>query len=217
MSRSIGGWLSRFRGNAGEESIGTAEAYRRLALQLHYDFGQESQGSCVMLTCPDSQAVAENAARVLSAFLAEEQHDRVLLIDGSFSKNSLLEQFQVERAPGLLDLLEGTATIEEAVRDTGHPSIFFLPCGSAPGAPSRLLVADSHRETMDRLREQYGFLLISTPPVLSDATALAFPSLCDCVLLLVLDGKSRMGRVSDCRTAIEHCNSRRIESVLISP
>lgn len=201
----------------GDSLFSAAEAYRHLAVQLHFDRTGTGTGSCLMLTCPDSREHAEQATRMLAAFLAEEQEDNVLIIDGSFASDSLRKQFQAPRAPGLLNLLDGSETEGVGViRPTGHPNISFLPSGESKQGIRNLLMSPALKTTLDFLRSRYQFCLISTPSVLDDSSALFFPSVVDCVLLLVLEGVTRRPTLTACRTAMENVKARRIEPILAS-
>jgi succinoglycan biosynthesis transport protein ExoP len=195
--------------------LSAAEAYRHLAVQLHFDVMGNGGGRCLMLTCPDSREQTEQATRMLAAFLAEEQEHNVLIIDGSFSANTLNAQFQAPRSPGLLNILDGSEPdFQNVVRATGHPNIFFLPAGESQIGPRKLLMSPSFTHTLDQFRSCYDFSLISTGSVLEDSAALAFPSVVDCVLLLIIEGVTRWPTVGACRTAMENCKARRIEPIL---
>jgi Mrp family chromosome partitioning ATPase len=195
--------------------LSAAEAYRHLAVQLHFDVMGSGNGCCLMLTCPDSRDQAEQATRMLAAFLAEEQEHSVLIIDAGFAGNTLGAQFQAPRSPGLLNILDGSEPdFLNAVRPTGHPNIFFLPVGESQLGPRKLLMSPLFAHTLDQFRSRYDFSLVSTASVLEDSSALAIPSLVDCVLLLILGGVTRWPTVNACRTAMENCKARRIEPVL---
>ena len=77
--------------------------------------------------------------------------------------------FGIEAQPGFFDLLYGQATPGECIRrvtleGSGHLDV--LPSGGAPNANAAdLLVAARLAPFFDRLRSQYDYVLIDTPPL----------------------------------------------------
>ena len=216
--KKLGRARRRLTGHDGN-FLSAAEAYRHLAVQLHFDLmsnaNGQARGCCLMLTCPDSRDQTEQATRMLAAFLAEEQEHNVLIIDGGFAGNTLSAQFQAPRSPGLLNILDGSEPdVQNVVRTTGHPNIFFLPTGESQFGPRKLLMSPSFTHTLDQFRSRYDFSLIGTGSVLEDSSALAVPSVVDCVLLLIIEGVTRWPTVNACRCAMENCKARRIEPIL---
>lgn len=197
-----------------ETFLTMAEPYRRLAVRLHFDLASSPGGRCLMLTCPSGQEVTEEAIRLLAAYLAEEQGDRVLIVDACFNKGSLSAEFQIPKAPGLLNILNGAEPeTQSIIHPTGHPNVFFLAPGESGGGPRRLLMSPSLEQFLIRMRDQFDFVLINTPSLLQDASSLPFPSLVECVLLLVFEGVTRSSDVQACHTALENCKAQRVESV----
>lgn len=92
---------------------------------------------------------------------------KVLLIEGDIRKRVFAEYFQIDKEQGLLSVLSGKATLEEAAT--------FVPMLGADvliGEKSEVNAADVYssnrfREQLDVLREKYDYIIIDTPPVLA--------------------------------------------------
>lgn len=91
---------------------------------------------------------------------------RVLLIDANLRGAALHGVFGLPRQPGLLDVLETTVDIETAIQATALPNLAVLPAGEKEsGISSVVVLHDAYVNLLARLREDYRFILIDTPPL----------------------------------------------------
>ncbi|MEZ5977451.1 MAG: hypothetical protein R3F34_04455 [Planctomycetota bacterium] len=65
--------------------------------------------------------------------------------------------------------------------------------------------------------EHHDFVLLVCPPVLEDSTAMAFPGVVDQVVLLAVDGRTRVDELDETRDLLTECKARRIGIVLAKP
>lgn len=100
---------------------------------------------------------------------AELENVKVLLLDCDFRKRSISRFFNIENRFGIADIVFGYKKIDECIKKVD--GIDILTCGSVPSNTSMLLNSQSMRETISKLREQYDYVLIDSPPVcrLNDA------------------------------------------------
>ena len=213
-------WL-RFGGRRpGEDRA--AQSYRRLAMQLRFEFGESTSGRCILMTTPTPSEHCGRALLELAHLLAHEQRQRVLVIDGRLGRSKgLTDQLQCDGMAGLADALEAgdqgdfdpvSLVVTTAVADLG-----FLPKGAAGGAPLGLLSAERLGRLLDRLRTAYDYVLVHGPAVLEDPVALAYPSQVDGVLLLVVENESLLADLDASQRALAECKARRVGLVLSAP
>jgi capsular exopolysaccharide synthesis family protein len=127
---------------------------------------------------------------------------RVLLIEADLRAPTLRAQLDLEPAPGLADVLGGTASLEEAIRPvtlapaftdaSGTKTLDVLLAGGHPTAsPAELLESTAMEELLANARSTYDFVVVDAPPL--TAVADAFP------LLSQVDGVIVVGRVGSTR------------------
>ena len=95
---------------------------------------------------------------------------RVLLIDGDMRKPQLHNCLQVEITPGFGELLAGTASLDQVLRQIA-PDFFCLPAGK-PLKDSYHSLHHGDLQTLLRdLQQRFAYVLIDSPPlgVTSDA------------------------------------------------
>jgi succinoglycan biosynthesis transport protein ExoP len=99
---------------------------------------------------------------------------RVLIIDADLRRPRLHRIFDVERGPGLTDVLGGLP-LEDAVRQTAVPNLFVLPVGTDAHRSTEMLASPKMREAIDAAEGQFDMVLIDTPPstLIADAAILS--------------------------------------------
>ena len=151
----------------GETQTMAAEAYRALRTNLSY-VSPAKPPRVIVVTSALSGDGKTTSASNLAVTLAQ-QNKRVLLIDAETRRGNMHSLFGIEATPGFFDLLYGQATPGECIRrvaleGTGHLDV--LPSGGAPNANAAdLLVASRLGPFFERLRMQYDYVLIDTPPL----------------------------------------------------
>jgi len=151
----------------GENQTMAAEAYRALRTNLSY-VSPAKPPRVIVVTSALSGDGKTTSASNLAVTLAQ-QNKRVLLIDAETRRGNMHTLFGIEATPGFFDLLYGQATPGECIRrvaleGTGHLDV--LPSGGMPNANAAdLLVASRLAPFFERLRMQYDYVLIDTPPL----------------------------------------------------
>jgi len=151
----------------GESQTMAAEAYRALRTNLSY-VSPARPPRVIVVTSALSGDGKTTSASNLAVTLAQ-QNKRVLLIDAETRRGNMHTLFGIQATPGFFDLLYGQATPGECIRrvsleGTGHLDI--LPSGGMPNHNAAdLLVASRLGPFFERLRTQYDYVLLDTPPL----------------------------------------------------
>jgi capsular exopolysaccharide synthesis family protein len=115
-----------------------------------------------------------------------------LLIDADLRRPSLGELLEVPEGRGLVDVLLGDATPEEAMVVIGNAGGFhLLPAGSTGHDPSRLLQGERLGQLIARFREAFDIVIIDAPPVLAVPDALLLGRWADGAVVAVRHDASR--------------------------
>lgn len=115
---------------------------------------------------------------------------RTLLIDGDNRRGLLHRAAGVPRRPGLIDILEGSATRTEVTHRLPAEGFDFLPAGShRRSAPELLASAEMARLMMD-LRADYQAIVIDSPPLGAGIDPLALASLSGTLVMVLRNGST---------------------------
>jgi capsular exopolysaccharide synthesis family protein len=122
----------------------------------------------------------------LAVCLAEVRHLNVLMIDADLRGGSLAGLTGLPNRPGLADVLEGRATIDEAIQPTGIDNLAIMPAGRSEGTgAAEMLSSRTASMLFDEVRERFHYTLVDTPPVQTAADVGVIGGMCSAVLMVV--------------------------------
>ena len=181
-----------------------AESYRSLRSALLFlpMNGQRPQVMLVTSALPDEgkSTVAANLARTIAQGGA-----RVLLVDADLRKGHLHDMMGAQCEPGLAELLQDPAILDQVIQTDSIPNLAFIARGSAAGNLGDLLLGPAFDQILARWRLQFDCVVIDTCPVFAadDVTTLA-PKV-DGTLFVV---RSKFSRARVVREALDQLYQR---------
>ena len=148
----------------------------------------------VVVTSPDVGEGKTTVATNLATALANIGR-RVVLVDGDLRKPRLHSIFDDNPENGLADLLEGTEpvtlrSLNKVIRDTEIPNLYVILTKSARDGISKRLHSPHLRSLVERLRMDFDFVIIDTPPMRRISDARVYGRLADGMVLVIKAGKT---------------------------
>lgn len=169
-----------------------AEAYRSLRTNLNYLTPPRAPHVIVITSALPGDG--KTTTTVNLAVTLAHQGQRVILIDAETRRGTVHEVFGIPPAPGFFDLMYGQASPGECIRRVqmeGGGTIDVLPLGSAPSVnPADLLVPARLQPLFERLRGQYDYVLLDTPPLNLFTDAALIGAQADALLLVARADKT---------------------------
>ena len=164
-----------------------------------------------------SGAVPGEGASTLALLFAREvaqwEQRPVLLIDadlGGFPKSLSGALKQAADGPGLAEVLDGSARLDEAVRQTEQPFLHFLPKGTSTASPLDIVSADRLKPLRAELERHYAFTVIDASPILLAPETSALAATTDGIVLVVRAHRTRREIV---QKAIKQLNQARAKTL----
>jgi Mrp family chromosome partitioning ATPase len=114
----------------------------------------------------------------------------VVLVDGDIRRGELHRSFGVDRKPGLLDCLSGTASIEQVLRSGGHPNLTMIPCGTRFERGPEMLGSEAMVKLMTALQRRYDCVIVDSPPLGAGVDPFVLSTLTKNVLLVLRAGET---------------------------
>ncbi|MBP2276022.1 GumC family protein [Sphingomonas sp. PL20] len=111
--------------------------------------------------------------------------ERVLLIDCDIRRSSILRETGVETAIGLIEVLSGDGTFDQAIGADMIPELDVMPVLKPTFTPIDVFNSDAMRNLLSTLRTKYDYIILDTPPLLGVADARTLALLADTVVLTV--------------------------------
>jgi capsular exopolysaccharide synthesis family protein len=145
------------------EAAQSVEAFRTLRLNLA-QIADSTGRVLVTLTSPNAGDGKSLIAANLAQSFAEAGH-RTLLIDGDIRRGELDKRFGVDRAPGLLDYIDGRATLEQVLRSTTSDLLWVMPRGASHARGPELLVSPVVPSMITELQRRYEVIIVDSSPL----------------------------------------------------
>jgi polysaccharide biosynthesis transport protein len=154
-----------------------AEAYR--ALRTSILFTEASTPRKVMVITSALPREGKSTTSLNTAITLARHGSKVLLIDADLRHPTMQQRLKLPSSPGLSGVLSGTHDFEADF--TCHPDIpdlSVLPAGPKSRNPAELLASKRMGDFLGKLRDEFDFIIIDAPPVLSVTDAVSRTRYC---------------------------------------
>lgn len=190
------------------------EAYKAMRTNVNFSIAGETE-THVLLVTSSLQSEGKSTTSVnLARSYAENNDNKVLLIDCDLRKPKLARLLELSAPAGLSNVLVKPQLLSKAIVPSGTANMDVLLSGDIPPNPSELLGSARMKKLIEDMREQYNYIILDTPPInmVTDAMVLA-PST-DGVLMVVRSGISERGPVAHAVAQLEYAQAKILGFVL---
>lgn len=165
-----------------------SEGYRMLRSNLKFSSTERSLKVFVVTSAVPREGKTHTAANL--ALTMAQNGLRTVLVDTDLRHPSLHRIFNVNREPGLTNLLVGDLPLEKALQASQTSNLWILPSGPIPPNPAEILDSEKMYHLLNLLKEEMDVVVLDTPPcsILTDASILGRVS--DGVLMVVSAGST---------------------------
>jgi protein-tyrosine kinase len=160
-----------------------AEYYGRLRAKIIQEQERKPFRSLVV-TSPAPDDGKTVTALNLALSLGMLPSYRVLLVDGDLRRGRLGKTLGIGERPGLNNLIEGSAELEDVVLKCDEIPVHFMVRGTATTPPAELLYSPRLIPQLRKMTEHFSLVLIDSPPVNLIADTQLLAAGCDAVLLV---------------------------------
>lgn len=111
--------------------------------------------------------------------------NRVVIVDCDMRRPACHRSTGVENNPGFVQCLTGHVDLEGAVLPVpGVDGLSVIPCGPIPPNPAEVLSSPLAAELLRKLRTQFEYVLVDSPPLLSVSDSRILATMTDAVVLV---------------------------------
>jgi polysaccharide biosynthesis transport protein len=147
----------------------------------------------------------------------------VTIVSADLRKPRVHEFFGVPASPGLVDVLQGRASLASVLKGLTMPmmpsevSIRFLPSGAVPDNPAELLGSAAMGELLADLERASDLVLIDAPPILPVTDALVLAPRTGGALVVIGSRSATVATVSSARQQLDKVGAQVLGAVLSGP
>ena len=136
----------------------------------------------ILSLCPIRGAIGCSTVLLNLAIVSARQGRRTLVLDANAKAPALAARLGIATAPGLMEILAGDASAEQAIQTTDQDNLFALTAGQQ--GPLLADVQTLH-DLLAQVRKQYDLVLIDGPRWDGKPATTALASASDAVFLVV--------------------------------
>lgn len=134
---------------------------------------------------------------------------RVVIVDCDMRRPACHRAAGVENKPGFVQCLTGHVELADALLPVpGAPNLSVIPCGPIPPNPAEILSSHVTGELLRKLRAEFEFVLVDSPPILSVADSRILATLTDAAILVTRAHSTPYDVVRRARALLYGANSR---------
>jgi exopolysaccharide transport family protein len=159
-----------------------SEAFRHLRTSIQYCRpGEPVQVVAITSALPGE---GKTTTAICLGRAAALQGAKVLVIDCDLRRRKIHELFQVEPGVGLLQVLNGEATLQVAVAVDAASGAHFLPLTKGARTPQDVFGSIAMHSLLVAARKQYDLIILDTPPTVPVADTRVLAPKADAILFV---------------------------------
>lgn len=189
-----------------------AEALRGVSATLRF-MAVDKPVEVVLVTSAEANEGKTSVALGLALVMAESGRS-VLLMEADIRRPTIARMTGLEGSLGLTNVLVGDCRLDEAAQPWGHPGLRVLTSGEEAPNPGQLIASGRLESIVRSVREEYGYVVIDSPPVLSVSDPLWLAPATDGVVLVARSGKPTVKTIRQTVESLEATHSDVLGCVL---
>ncbi|WIB67961.1 polysaccharide biosynthesis tyrosine autokinase [Curtobacterium sp. MCBD17_035] len=179
-----------------------AESFRTLRTNLQFLDLDGPARTFVMTSSVESEGKSTTVANL--AIALDTAGYKVILIDADLRRPKVAQYMDVEGAAGLTDVLIGRADLDDVAQPWGRGAMRVMPAGPIPPNPSELLGSRNMQLLIERLEQEYDYILFDAPPLLPVTDAAILSKKASGAIVAVASGKTHKAQLAGAASTLEN-------------
>lgn len=171
-----------------------SESFRTIRTNLQYMLARKD--SNIISLCSTISGEGKTFCAINLATIIAMSNKKTLLLGLDLRKPKLHKEFNLDNDVGISSYLIGKNTFDEIISQTNIENLDIVTSGPIPPNPSELLETDTMRELLIKLKKEYEFIIIDTPPIALVTDALLISRYADINIFVVRQNFSNKGVIS---------------------
>ncbi len=142
----------------------TVETYKSIRTNIMFSMPKTDKGRIIAVTSA-SPGDGKSTTMVNLAITFAQTGARVILVDCDLRKPHVHQYLGVNRLQGVTNVVCGYAELKDAIKRDVQPNLDCLTAGENAPNPAELLDSKAFDTMLERLQEDYDYILIDAPPI----------------------------------------------------
>ncbi len=188
------------------------EAFRRLRTNILTATKQEAS-QVVLLTSAQRGEGKSTVSANLAVTIAQSGR-KVILVDCDMRLPTVHKVFDLPNKRGLTSVLTEEVELDEAILYSTFPRLHILTSGPLPPNPTELLGSPQMVALVERMTEEFDFVLLDTPALLSVADAAVLAPIADTIIWVISRAQTRRNDIETVRRQLSNVRAKSVEIVI---
>ena len=197
-------------------SFSVVEAYKSARTSLM--FTNTSDGCNVVVFTSSAPGEGKTITCSNLAIAMAQGGKKVLLIDSDMRKPQVSYTFKLDSSVGLSELLSGVVDMDDCPelcrQKTAYENLEIIAAGAIPPNPAELISGHRMKKLFEKLKGEYDYILIDTPPSLVVTDALLYKDVVDGYVIVVRANRTRSDSTARLLERFKQVNARVIGFIL---
>jgi len=163
-----------------------SESFRNMRTSLQFIFKNNNIKGCKTILVTSSfsgEGKTFNAINLASVLSIGGKKTVVVGLD--LRKPKVHEDFDIDKNIGVSTFISGQQSYEDIIQSSGYDDFDIITAGTIPPNPSEMLIGNAMEELMKKLRKDYEYVILDTPPIGLVSDALTLMKYADATLYII--------------------------------
>lgn len=171
------------------------ESYKAARTNIMFSLSSDDDKIFAVTSYSKGEGKSTVSSNLAISFSKMEKH--VLVVDCDLRRPNVHNIFKVENKIGLSNIIGKMGSFEDVVHRDVLPGLDILPSGTIPPNPSELLVSPRFISMINRLKEEYDYIIFDTPPIGVVADALLLKDLVAGFVIVIRERSTTHGDIQN--------------------
>lgn len=201
--------------NEKESPFMVTEAFRQLMTNVNFAIPKKEDGTGKVVCITSSeQCEGKSTVSVNLALTIARSGVKTVLLDCDMRKPRVNQFFKTKNSKGIVAYLSGEAELQDVLIRDEESGLYVLPCTDEAPNPIFLLNNPIFSALIQKLAQEFEYVIVDTPPVGIVADATLVGKLCDGVVCVVKQMQSDHKVIGDTLNQLEFAGCRFLGFVL---
>jgi capsular exopolysaccharide synthesis family protein len=183
-----------------------ATAFNELKANIQF-LGVDKKSKVIMISSAEKSDGRSTTASYLSLAFAKSGK-KTILVDCDVRNSNIHNVFDLKNDDkGLVNLLSGNIKFEEALKTTKQKNLSIVTSGTKSLNYAELLVSEKFNEFLEKLKENFDYIILDTSPLTQGADGQAISKYADGCVLVVKDGQTERKTAIKAKEILERANA----------
>ncbi|MFQ5877217.1 MAG: GumC family protein [Acidobacteriota bacterium] len=198
------------------EATGRAvrEAYQTLRTSLLFSRKNREANAVLVTSAGPREGKSCTVANVARTFA--QSGDRVVVLDCDLRRPTIHQHLHTGRDRGITNYILSSDgdDWQHYLKPTDQPNLFAITCGPIPPNPPDVFANDRFQALLTKLRPEFDWVFIDSPPVVSLADSMILASVSDHIVFVIKHNENDKGLIQRCVSNVRKVNPNVVGAVL---